>query len=265
MWPSHLFCRLLTVSIIFFLSQPSSVFLHLFCAQSLVLSSFASTSIFQVPQVAEYLLFVESTFRFHTTQHSKQMLSPYISSSEGWGILPWGHFPCWKPLFPKQFAFLYHDNFYSLRSPNFRGNKIVGGLHVHIMFLAVKCSISDHSLEQQPKCWSDGDFRRKMLDYLPAHYCKRNRLFSTSKNPERRLYDNYHRERDANLHTAVEHLYMKYLQICWDKPYYGYTVISSFTPISVFFHFLNTLLVVHSVDMHIVYVCTCMIVSMIHR
>lgn len=64
-------------------------------------------------------------------------------------------------------------------------------------------------------------FRRKMLDYLPAHYCKRNRLFSTSKNPERRLYDNYHRERDANLHTAVEHLYMKYLQICWDKPYYG--------------------------------------------
>ena len=49
-----------------------------------------------MPQVAEYLLFVESTFRFHTPQHSKQMLSPYVSSSEGWGILAWGHFSYWK-------------------------------------------------------------------------------------------------------------------------------------------------------------------------
>jgi len=29
-----------------------------------------------MPQVAEYLLFVESMFRFHTMQHSKQMHSP---------------------------------------------------------------------------------------------------------------------------------------------------------------------------------------------
>jgi len=29
-----------------------------------------------MPQVAEYLLFVESIFRFHTTQHFKHMLSP---------------------------------------------------------------------------------------------------------------------------------------------------------------------------------------------
>jgi len=58
----------------------------------MVLSSFASISIFQMPQVVEYLLFVESTFRFHTTQHSKQMLSPYVFSSEGWGILAWGLF-----------------------------------------------------------------------------------------------------------------------------------------------------------------------------
>jgi len=48
----------------------------------MVLSSFASIAIFQMPQVAEYLLFVESTFRFHTTQHSnKQMLSPYVWGS----------------------------------------------------------------------------------------------------------------------------------------------------------------------------------------
>ena len=37
---------------------------------------------FQMPQVVEYLLSVESTFRFYTTQSSKQMLSSYNSSGE---------------------------------------------------------------------------------------------------------------------------------------------------------------------------------------
>jgi len=38
-----------------FMSQPFTVSLHLFCAQSMVLSSFASISILQMPKVAEYL------------------------------------------------------------------------------------------------------------------------------------------------------------------------------------------------------------------
>ena len=43
-----------------------------------------------MPQVAEYLLFIESTFRFHTTQHSKQMLSPCPPP-------PSGHIFTWSP------------------------------------------------------------------------------------------------------------------------------------------------------------------------
>ena len=38
-----------------------------------------------MPHIAEYVLFVESTFRFHTPQHSKQMLSPYVSSVKAEG------------------------------------------------------------------------------------------------------------------------------------------------------------------------------------
>lgn len=61
-----------------------------------------------------------------------------------------------------------------------------------------------------------------MLDYLPAHYCKRNRLFSTYKNPERRINDSYHRERTKSSDKSLDQLYRQYLQICWEKPYYGY-------------------------------------------
>jgi len=39
-------------------------------------------------------------FHFHTTQHSKQMLSPYVSSSECWGILTWGRFFVESLFFP---------------------------------------------------------------------------------------------------------------------------------------------------------------------
>jgi len=85
---SHLFCRLLTVSII-------SLHVSTTCSiSSFVLCSVHGTSIsiFQMPQVVEYLLSAESMFRFHTTQHSKQMPLPYVSLSEGWGILAWGLF-----------------------------------------------------------------------------------------------------------------------------------------------------------------------------
>ena len=98
MWPSDLFCQLLMVSII---TLSVSTICSISCAQSTVLLSYASKSIFQMPQVVEYLLFAESMFHFHTMQHTKQMLSPYVSSSEGWGILAWGHFSCWKPFFPQ--------------------------------------------------------------------------------------------------------------------------------------------------------------------
>jgi len=53
MGPSHLFCRLLTVSIIsvsVILFQPSAVYLCLFYARSTVHSSYTSKSIFQIYQ-----------------------------------------------------------------------------------------------------------------------------------------------------------------------------------------------------------------------
>jgi len=89
---SHLFCRLLTVSVI-------SLSVATICSiSSFVLCSVHDTFIIRlhihISNASGRLLFVESTFLFHTTQHSKQMLSPYVSSSEGWawGILAWGHF-----------------------------------------------------------------------------------------------------------------------------------------------------------------------------
>ena len=94
---SHLFCRLLMVSIV-------SLHVSTTCSiSSFVLCSVHGTSIsiFQMPQVVEYLLSAESMFRFHTTQHSKQMPLPYVSSSEGWSILTWGLFFCLEPLCPK--------------------------------------------------------------------------------------------------------------------------------------------------------------------
>ena len=52
---------------------------------------------------------------------------------------------CWKLLFPKQFAFLHHYNFYSLRSPNFRGNKIVSlfsdSVHWHSIFIVLPSTV----------------------------------------------------------------------------------------------------------------------------
>jgi len=104
-WPNHLFCRLL------FLRLPFAILLHLFCAQSTILSSYASISTFQMPQVAEYPLFVKSTFYSHTTQHSRQILSPYVFVYEGWEISAWDPFSYWRLLFPIQFSFLLHDNY----------------------------------------------------------------------------------------------------------------------------------------------------------
>jgi len=66
------------------------------------------------------------------------------------------------------------------------------------------------------------DVRRKMLDYLPAHHCKRNRVFSTSKNPERRIHDSYIRVRTQNSDKPLDQLYRNYLEKCWKLPYYGY-------------------------------------------
>ena len=42
------------------------------------ISSHASISTFQMPHVVEHPLFVKSTFHFHTTQQSRQVLSPYV-------------------------------------------------------------------------------------------------------------------------------------------------------------------------------------------
>ena len=72
-------------------------------------------SVFQMPQVAEWSVCrVRLSLPYNTKIicHSKQMLSPYVSSSEGWGILAWGLFSCWKLLSSKQFSFLVllHDN-----------------------------------------------------------------------------------------------------------------------------------------------------------
>ena len=89
---------------------------------------------------------------------------------------------------------------------------------MYVVFLVLKCFNNDDDDDDD----DDDDIRRKMLDYLPAHHCKRSRLFGTNKNPERRLFDNYHRERDASSTVSLEQLYRKYLQLCWNKPYYGY-------------------------------------------
>ena len=78
MWPIHLFCRLLRVLIIS-LSLWTICSTLLFSILSMIFSSYASVSTFQMPEVAEYPVFVKYTFLFHTRQHSKQILSPYVS------------------------------------------------------------------------------------------------------------------------------------------------------------------------------------------
>ena len=102
----------------------TAVFLHLFLflfQPSTIISSFVLCSVYDTFIIRLHIhisnasrrrmsSFVESMFRFYSTQHSIQMLSPYASSSEGWGILAWGFFSCRKPLFPQQFSFLFHDN-----------------------------------------------------------------------------------------------------------------------------------------------------------
>jgi len=50
-------------------------------------------------QVAEYPLFVKSTFLFHITRHSRQIISPYIFADEGWEISAWDLFSCYKSFF----------------------------------------------------------------------------------------------------------------------------------------------------------------------
>jgi len=115
----HLFCRLLTVSIISLsVSTICSISSFGLCSVHGIFTIRLQT-IFQMPQVVKYLLFVESTFRFHTTQHSKQMLLPYVSSSEGWGILAWVHFSCWMPLFPKALCCVMNRKVKSLKQTVF--------------------------------------------------------------------------------------------------------------------------------------------------
>ena len=67
-------------SLFLFLFQPPAVSLHLLYGRSKVLSSYAYISILQMPQVFEHFFTVcrVHIIRFYTTQHSKQMSSPYM-------------------------------------------------------------------------------------------------------------------------------------------------------------------------------------------
>ena len=47
-----------------------------------ILSSYASISTFQMPQVAEYSLFVKSTFYFHMTQHNTPDVNFHFTFSQ---------------------------------------------------------------------------------------------------------------------------------------------------------------------------------------
>ena len=74
------FCRLLRVSIISLsVSTICNTYSFVLCSvHDTFISSYASISTFQMPHVIEHPLFVKSTFHFHTTQQSRQILSPYV-------------------------------------------------------------------------------------------------------------------------------------------------------------------------------------------
>jgi len=89
---AHLFCRLLTVSIISPVSTiriPQYLFVCFMLGSRYFHHMLPSISIFQMPQVVEYHLFIESMFRFQTTQHSKP-LSPR-NSQNSFGQWFWNH------------------------------------------------------------------------------------------------------------------------------------------------------------------------------
>jgi len=89
MWPSHLFCRLLTVSIIFLsVSTICSISSFVLCSVhgTLIIRLHIHISNASSLRISSFCRVHVSLPYNDTTRHSKQMVSPYVSSSEGWGI-----------------------------------------------------------------------------------------------------------------------------------------------------------------------------------
>jgi len=107
-----------------FLCQPFVILLHLFCAQSTILSSYASISTCRRNgRISSFCkVHVSLPYKF-IQQHSRQILSPYVFTDEG----------CMRSLFLlKAFSqcnspshFMTTSTVFTLQSPDFRGNKIV--------------------------------------------------------------------------------------------------------------------------------------------
>lgn len=65
-------------------------------------------------------------------------------------------------------------------------------------------------------------FKSRLTQYLPAHLSKRNWLFHTSSNPEKRLAQKYtEKVTKFTGQETMDALYRKYLETCWNLPYYG--------------------------------------------
>jgi len=75
-----------------FLCQPFAILLHLFYAQSTILK-FHRTPPYPIhisnASSRRISFFVKSIFHFHTIQHSRKILSPYVFADEGWEISAW--------------------------------------------------------------------------------------------------------------------------------------------------------------------------------
>jgi hypothetical protein len=69
-----------------------------------------------------------------------------------------------------------------------------------------------------------------MMDYLPAHFCKRRWLIGTKENPEYRLLNSYQIQAEELQTLDIENLYRRYIETCQEKPYYGY-LLTHFEPI----------------------------------
>jgi hypothetical protein len=63
--------------------------------------------------------------------------------------------------------------------------------------------------------------KNKVNQFLPAHFCKRNRIFGKESNPEKRISAS-RQSRESELRGySMSRLYQEYVNFCRQKPYYG--------------------------------------------